>query len=102
MSLARHGPLRASISENTIANNEIVGAVANKRIVVLNVVITVQSGQTMQWKSGTTAISGAMDSSYTAGDAHAGLLVTAIGEALNLDMTAATLIAGHLTYILLT
>ncbi len=94
-------PYRAVIDEVTTGDKTIVTGVATKRIVVVNLVMTVASGQTVIWKSGTTALSGAIDSSYTAGDAHAGLLETLQGEALILNLSAASAVDGHLTYVLL-
>ncbi len=95
------GIYRALINESSIANNEIVAAVASKHIVVTNLVITIPSAQTVTWKSGTDAISGPLGESYTAGDAYTGLFETASGEALNLDSVTADQVSGHLTYLLL-
>ena len=94
-------PYRAVIDESTTGDKTIVAAVALKHIVVVNVVVTLVSGQTVIWKSGTTALSGAIDSGYTAGDAYSGLLETAVGEALILNLSAASAVDGHLTYVLL-
>ena len=102
MSLTRNSkPYRAVINEATAASNEIVAAVSGKRIVVTNVVLAVASGGTVTWQSGSTAISGPISASYTAGDAYGGLFETAIGEALNLLGATADQISGHLTYVLL-
>jgi hypothetical protein len=98
---ANSRPYRAVIDEATAATHEIVAAVALKRIVVVNLVVTLASGQTLVWKSATTVLSGAIDSSYTAGDTHAGLFETEPGEALNFTLSAASAVDGHLTYVLL-
>jgi len=101
MSLTKRSrPNRVSIDISSITTTEIVAAVAGKHIVVLNVVITVASGQTIVWKRGTTVISGPVPESYTAGDAHAGLLETGPAEALNLTTTSTGQVSGHLTYVL--
>ena len=99
---AKEGPpKRVSISISTATTTAIVAAVAGKRIVVLNLVLYVASGQTVVWKSGTTVLSGPIGASYTAGDAYDGLIETVAGEALNLTTTAAAVVAGHLTYVLI-
>ncbi len=97
-------PYRAVINETGAGDKTIVALVANKHIVVVNLVVTVVSGQTIVWKSGLTALtalSGAIDSSYTAGDSHTGLFETAEGEELMLTLSAAGDVDGHLTYVLL-
>ena len=94
-------PYRAVIDESTSGEKTIVAAVTDKHIVVLNVVIHLASGQTVIWKSGTTALSGAMPDSYTGGDSTSGLIETAVGEALILSLSAASAVDGHLTYVLL-
>ena len=94
-------PKRAVIDISTATTTAIVAAVSGKRIVVVNLVIYVGSGQTIVWKSGTTALSGPIGASYTAGDAYDGLIETVAGEALNLTTTAAAVVAGHLTYVLI-
>lgn len=94
-------PYRALINESTAATNEIVAAVTDKKIVVLNLVLTVASGNTVTWKSGTTNISGPLAESYTAGDAHAGLFETVAGAPLNLLCATTDQVSGHLTYVLL-
>ena len=94
-------PYRAVIDVSSISVAEIVAAVTDKKIVVLNLVITVASANTVTWRSASTDISGPLSESYTAGDAHAGLFETAAGEALNLNCVTADQISGHLTYVLL-
>lgn len=102
MSLVRKSaPYRAVISENTAATLPIVAAVAGKRIVVINLILSVTSGNTVVWKSGTTAISGAIAESYTAGDSHAGILQTSKGEALQFTLSSTDPVTGHLTYVLI-
>ncbi len=102
MSLTRNSrPYRAVINVSSISAPDIVAAVADKQIVVLNVVITVASGNTVTWRSEAAAISGPIKESYTAGDAHAGLLETVAGDALVLNCATADQVSGHLTYVLL-
>lgn len=102
MSLTRSArPQRASVSIATATTTAVVAAQTGKRIVLVNVVLTVASGQTIVWKSGTTVLSGAIESGYTAGDSNAGLLETAPGEALNITTTSTGAVRGHITYVVL-
>ena len=104
MTLVAHSrPYRAIINEALVDDHEIVAAVTGKRIVVVNMVVAVESGQTITWKNGNggAALSGDIASSYTAGDAHSGLLETTTGVGLFLALSAATAVDGHLTYVLL-
>jgi len=90
-------PYRAVISTATSGDQTIVAAVSGKRIVVLNYLMTV-STNTVTWKSGSTAISGAMDESHSVRDPDAGLIETALGEALVLNLGSAVQVSGFLTY----
>ena len=97
-------PYRAVINVDGVGDDIIVAAVALKHIVVVNLVVTIESGQTLIWKSGATALtalSGVIDASYTAGDSHAGLFETAEGEELMTTISSAGDVDGHLTYVLL-
>lgn len=93
--------VRAAISENTTGDKTIVAAVAGKRIVVTNLVLTVATGNTVTWKSAAAAISGAISESYTTGDNELGILETLVGEALVLNLATTDLVSGHLTYVLM-
>jgi hypothetical protein len=102
MSLVRSSrPQRAVLNYTTAANQEVVAAITGRQIVVLNIVLAVASGNTVTWKSGTTAISGPISESYTAGDAWAGLLETVKGEALVLTTATTDQVSGHITYVVL-
>ena len=95
----------AVVAENAIADNEVVAAVAGKQIKVLSIVLIASGGaNTCTWKSATNALSGAMDfaadGGYSLGNGETPVLVTNNGEALNLALTAATLVAGHVSYVL--
>lgn len=86
---------------------ELVAAKTGKRIVVVNYVLTnsVATAQSFFFASGTTALTGTIGLpssigggiSASAAEPHA-LLYTNEGEALNIDLTAATAVAGHLAY----
>ena len=97
--------LFASFSNASAADNEVVAANATKKIRVLSYTINAAGGaQTITWKTATTALSGAMDV-VDNGTIHAaclhGLMETVANEALNLANSAATLTAGHITYVLI-
>lgn len=93
----------AVVSEASIADNEVVAAVATKKIRVLSYVLNAAGGlNTATWKTAATALSGAMDladNSSLSASAQFGLFETVAGEALNLALTAATLVAGHVSYV---
>lgn len=98
-------PRFAVISENTIADNELVAAVSGKKIRVLHYIVNAAGGaNTITFKSASTAISGAIDVgdnvTISAQCEPYGVLETAAGEALNMGQSAATLVAGHLVYVL--
>lgn len=96
-------PKFAVVSVNAIADNQIVAAVTDKKIRVLSYVLNAAGGaNTCTWKKATTAISGAMDIGNDVTVQHEndrGVFETGAGQALNLAITAATLVAGHITYI---
>ena len=95
---------------STLGDNTIVSAVAARSIVVLNYILcnTAGAANTVIWKSGSTAIAGARKIApstttsevWCGGDRNSPLLITNSGEALVLNLSAATQVSGHLTYIL--
>jgi len=92
-------PYRASIDQATSGDRTIVAAVAGKQIVVLNYLMTTTTN-TVIWKSGSTVISGAIDESHSVRDPDAGLIETAPGEALVLNLSSTAQVSGYLTYVL--
>jgi len=98
--LSSSRPYRARINETTIGDRTIISAVTDKKIVVLNLVLTVASGNTVTWKSSSSVISGPISESYTAGDSHAGILETGDNEALVLNLGTTDQVSGYLTYAL--
>jgi len=96
--VASSRPYRARIDQSTAGDRTIVAAVADKSIVVFNLVLTVASGNTVIWKSGSTVISGPVSESYTAGDSRVGILETGKGEALVLNLGTIDQVSGYLTY----
>lgn len=106
----------AVINASAAGDNTIVSAGnANQKIRVLSYVLVAAAGVSVTWKSGTggstTAKSGAMpliagtplavaDSPPGAAGPR-GHIETLPGEALNLSLSGAVLVAGHLTYVLI-
>ena len=85
--------------------NTIVAAVAGKQIRVLSYTLIADAAVTATWKSGTTAISGAMSLPANGGAAptcQSGVLQTATGEALMMTLGGAVGVRGHLTYVEIT
>ena len=93
----------ALIDENAQANNEIVAAVSGKRIRVVSFFVVAAAANSITWKSATTAIAGPMALAQNGGvsaEAEVGLCETAMGEALNLALSAATQVGGGVAYTL--
>jgi hypothetical protein len=90
-------PLRASIDESTAGDRTIVAAVPGKSIVVLNYLLLITSNE-VYWESTTTAISGPLTESHQAGDDDFGVLETAVGEPLALNLDGTGQVSGFITY----
>ncbi len=94
----------AAYSETTGARNEQVAAVTGKKIRVLSWTLNASAAEnTATWESATTALSGAIEIANNAvvGASYAGgLFETVAGEALNVTQGAASLMSGHITYVL--
>lgn len=101
----------AIINTTTIGDNAIVPAVAGKRIKVLHYTVGCDQNIDIYWKSNSTRISGpiflAASTSLSAGygaSSPAGLvamLETGVGEALNLNLSGAKTVGGHITYLVI-
>lgn len=99
----------AIVNASASGSNTIVAAVTNKRIRVLSYVIIAAGAVTVTWQSASNALSGPMalaangGAAPSAGQATPGGLIgqfeTNQGEALNLNLSAAVSVAGHITYI---
>lgn len=99
----------AVINASSSGSNTIVAAVTNKRIRVLSYVMIAAGDVTATWRSASTAISGGMALATNGGAAPAagqstaaglvGQFQTEPGEALNLNLSAAIAVGGHLVYI---
>lgn len=98
------GLLFAEVAASASGSNEIVAADAQHRIKVVSYVLVADSAVTAQWKSATTALSGAMSLAANGGVAAASqpnvpFFSTAKGEALNLDLGGAVGVNGHIAYV---
>lgn len=104
MALASGGqPKFAVVSKSAAATAEIVAAVTGKRIRVLAYTLVASGGaNSVNWENGTTDITGVMDlpnDTSLSASSPDGLFETSVGTALQLTQSAATLVAGHVTYI---
>lgn len=96
----------AAVSAAAASDNALVAAVTGKRIRVHSIVLVATGGaNTATLRSAANAISGAMDlgsdGQLVLNHNPAGWCQTAAGEALNLLLSAATAVAGLLTYSLI-
>lgn len=97
-------PKFAPINAASSGDNTIVAAVAGKKIRVLAYTAIANGAVNARWQSGDAGsyLSGALPLAAQAGAAPAfggGLLETASGELLNLELSAAIQVSGHLTYV---
>lgn len=84
--------------------NAVIAAVSGKAIRVMCYTVVAAADVTVTWKSGSTAISGAMDLPAKGGASPAsplGMMQTAEGAALNLTLSGAVQVSGHVGYILI-
>ena len=102
--VAGEQPRYASISGASSGDNAIVAAVTGKKIRVLSYAIVGAGAVSAKFRSGTTDITGAMSFAANGGAAvgfsPVGHFETAAGSALNVNLSGAVAVAGHLTYIL--
>jgi len=94
----------AKIDHATAGDNAIVAAVAGKRVKVYGIVLVVSAAVNCKWRSAVTDLTGDMNfggkgEGYAqAVQPPAFLLATAAGEALNLNLSAAVAVDGHVSY----
>lgn len=96
--------LFADIDAAASGANAVIAAVSGKSIRVMCYTVVAAADVTITWKSGSTAISGAMDLPAKGGTAPAsplGMMQTAEGAALNLTLNGAVQVSGHVGYILI-
>lgn len=94
----------AAIAEASSGNNEVVAAVTGKAIRVLAYVLVANDAVNAKWRSANTDKSGLLYLAANGGVAATGapdipLLETAAGEALNLNLSGAVAVGGHVTYV---
>ena len=98
------GVLRASVDATGSGATEVVAAVPGFRIRVLALLVVVGSAVTVRFKSGTTAISAGYPFEANGGMAPPinphGWFQTAVGEALNIDLSLAAVVGCDVTYCL--
>lgn len=96
-------PKFAIISESASGAQEIIAAVANKRIRVLSYVIISNGTLNVKWQSASNDISGLLylvsNTGASSGYHPKGHFQTAKGEALNLNLSGNIAIGGHISYI---
>jgi len=95
----------ASISVSSSGDNLVVAAVPGKKIKVLSCMGVASGAVSMKWRSNATDLSGAISISSgggfvlpasSPGQGH--YLETAINEPLNINLSSAVAVNGHLTY----
>lgn len=96
-------PKFASISCASSGDNSIVASVSSKKIRILSYVIVADGTVAVKWRNGTSDITGAMalvvNTGVSSGFCPVGHCETAVTTALNLNLSAAVGVRGHLTYL---
>lgn len=96
-------PKFAPIAASSSGDNAIVAAVVGKKIRVLSYVLMANAAVNAKWRSATTDKSGllyfAANGGAVAPHTPIGHLETAVNEALNLNLSGAVAVGGHVTYI---
>ena len=98
----------ALIDEAASGLNEVVAAKTGYKFVVLEYGLIAAGAVSVTWKTATTALSGAMPIAANGGISASsfvvvpggvyGMFETAVSEALNLTLSAAVQVSGHLVY----
>jgi soluble cytochrome b562 len=99
--------LFATISASSSGDNQIVAANATKKIKLLSCALVASGTVSVKWRSGTTDVSGTMplvvNSGFvlpasSPGQGH--YLETAVNTALNINLSGAIQVSGHISYYL--
>jgi len=93
--------LYAPINATTSGNTQVVGAVSGKRIRVIAFAVVANATVNIKFQSGTTDITGSMRVVEGGGIAHAydgGLFQTAVGQPLNINLSANATVGGYVVY----
>lgn len=90
----------AGVGDNTVVENTGSG----KRVVILSYVLVAAGAVSIQWQDETSNLSGVMPLAANGGIAARGsqeepLLETGVGSDLQLNLSAAVAVTGHLTYM---
>ena len=91
----------ATINATTSGDTQVVAAVSNRRIVVVAYAVVASATVNIRFRSGTTDITGAMRLVEGGGIAHAydaGLFQTAVGQALNINLSTNATVGGYVVY----
>lgn len=95
----------AIIDHNTSGDNTVIAAVAGKSLKVLSYSMTATGSVTARWESGAggTALSGQMTMAtgvpIVCNGAPYGCFQTGVGALLNLELSGAVSVDGHITYV---
>lgn len=91
------------ITVSSIGDNEVIAAVSGKVIRVLSYLFVSAGSVSVQWKSGSTDISGVMpyiaSTGVSAGYNPKGHFETGVNEALVIELSHNVAVGGHLTYV---
>jgi len=93
--------LYAPINATNSGNTQVVGAVSGKRIRVIAFAVVANATVNIKFQSGTTDITGSMRVVEGGGIAHAydgGLFQTAVGQALNINLSTNATVGGYVVY----
>ena len=93
--------LYALINATSFGDTQIVPAVSGKRIRVIAYAVIANATVSIKFRSGTTDITGSMRIVEGGGIAHAydgGLFETAVGQALNINLSTNATVGGYVVY----
>jgi len=91
----------ATINATSSGSTQVVGAVSGKRIRVIAFAVIANSTVSIKFQSGSTDITGTMRLVEGGGIAHAydgGLFQTAVGQALNINLSTNATVGGYVVY----
>ena len=95
----------ASVSVSSSGDNTVIAGVTGLKIKLLSVVLIANGTVNVKWRSNTTDLSGPMPLIANSGfvlpassAAQGNYLQTATGQSLNLNLSAAVAVSGHISY----
>lgn len=99
-----YGELKfAKITASSSGANEVVAAVTGKKIVVLSYFLSASGTVNAKWQRASTDITGlhymVANNQVPVAFSPVGHFETAAGEALNLNLSGAVAVGGHLVYV---